>query len=639
MAEVVVGEVNDNKIEKNEEKISDEERAECQKVVSEELGRDDFVKHITSVGDTVRKSWKKQACVSYEINPNGSKILIDHVRKVMSSTYMFDDDFDISKWDVSKTMGNMAKEFFLEALFHFHIENHPNKTKTNIFNLHPVGFSWISYSTNEEFKKVYWDLFNKSCVYMRQDEQLDKEKPNYGRCQKYADDVLKVESSLYEFFINKSGSPNQKIMTLDQLSSKYSEFDWRYLLENEFDGAKIDGSTEILVADVAYLDMVHKYTKDMKDDQDTNRMLNNYILSCATYWLMFHTSPKYDQLYWDVIEKVWGEQPEQTQTEYCIDLMNHFLPEMSAYFLQGLLSYKSEDLRQVAKTLTRFRDTFTSHIMQSSWADEKTKDNIKKRFHDIEIHVGVPEKVIKSDAIKRAYAKLDIRQDQDLITILIRISELTSSLRGEIYNLGITNFNSKLLYKRNIVLKGSDLYVPLPVLQRPFYGKSRPGVINIGYLNALVGQKLASLLRFKDLFFDRRSTPKNLFTKQSMTNFKKKASCIGERYINEDLKFPFHDGPNLQLAFANFQKNRAKEDTLPGIYLNFDQLLYTLSVQSNCRKITYEKHLKLLFRWGLLLPDELSVNIALSTSRHFAKVFQCPAGSKMNPPWYNRCEL
>lgn len=36
---------------------------------------------------------------------------------------------------------------------------------------------------------------------MRQDEQLDFEKPNYVICKKYADDVLKIESILYEVSI------------------------------------------------------------------------------------------------------------------------------------------------------------------------------------------------------------------------------------------------------------------------------------------------------------------------------------------------------------------------------------------------------------------------------------------------------
>lgn len=108
-------------------------------------------------------------------------------------------------------------------------------------------------------------------------------------------------------------------------------------------------------------------------------MINNYILSCATYWLMLHISPKYDQLYWDIIQEVWGEQTRQTQTEYCVELTNHFLPEMTAHFLQNLLSYKSEDLKGVTKMLKHFRDTFTEHITQSSWVDEKTKENIKKR--------------------------------------------------------------------------------------------------------------------------------------------------------------------------------------------------------------------------------------------------------------------
>ena len=74
----------------------------------------------------------------------------------MRSTYVFDDNFDKSNWDISKTLANMAKEFFLEAFFHFHVEKHPNKTKTNIFNLHPVGFSWISYSTNEKVIVLFY---------------------------------------------------------------------------------------------------------------------------------------------------------------------------------------------------------------------------------------------------------------------------------------------------------------------------------------------------------------------------------------------------------------------------------------------------------------------------------------------------
>lgn len=90
------------------------------------------------------------------------------------------------------------------------------------------------------------------------------------------------------------------------------------------------------------------------------------------------------------------------------------------------------------------------------------------------------------------------------------------------------------------------------------------------------------------------------------------------------------------MAYQSWVNENGVEQALPGVNYTSNQLFWISSAQYMC-SVSTEEHLKEIILTDNHPPFEFRVNGAFSNSKDFAKDFNCPSGSQMNPE--NKCQI
>lgn len=89
-------------------------------------------------------------------------------------------------------------------------------------------------------------------------------------------------------------------------------------------------------------------------------------------------------------------------------------------------------------------------------------------------------------------------------------------------------------------------------------------------------------------------------------------------------------------AYKKWVRLHGEEPELPGLNLNHDQLFFLNYAQIWCGRMRPEDAITKI-RSSVHSPGIIRVIGPLSNSKDFAKAYNCPLGSPMNP--YNKCNV
>ncbi|ENN78463.1 hypothetical protein YQE_05101, partial [Dendroctonus ponderosae] len=90
------------------------------------------------------------------------------------------------------------------------------------------------------------------------------------------------------------------------------------------------------------------------------------------------------------------------------------------------------------------------------------------------------------------------------------------------------------------------------------------------------------------------------------------------------------------LAYQKWTKRNGVEPQLPGLNYTPNQMFWISASNSWCAKYRSET-LRLRILTGYHSPARFRIQGPFSNSDEFARVFSCPAGSRMNPE--NKCRV
>ncbi|TRY61835.1 hypothetical protein TCAL_13323 [Tigriopus californicus] len=134
--------------------------------------------------------------------------------------------------------------------------------------------------------------------------------------------------------------------------------------------------------------------------------------------------------------------------------------------------------------------------------------------------------------------------------------------------------------------------------------------------------------------------------------FDERASCFVEQYsqfrvesLNVSLKGKQIQGEviadngglaHAYNAYVNWVEENGEEESLPGLNLSGRQLFWTAAANVWCSK-TREQFQRQNIALGVHPPPKFRVNGPLQNSPEFAKDFNCPSGTPMNPS--KKCKM
>ncbi|KAH8313760.1 hypothetical protein KR067_011437 [Drosophila pandora] len=207
----------------------------------------------------------------------------------------------------------------------------------------------------------------------------------------------------------------------------------------------------------------------------------------------------------------------------------------------------------------------------------------------------------------------------------------------------------------------NSIYVMAGILHPPVYHPDWPNSLKFGTLGYLVGHELTHPFTTTGSQIDGQGKLRNWWTKKSDAAFKEREMCFIDHYnsyhipeINRNINGKktknenIADNGGLQRALDAYRshiknlKNRSKENSetlrneqMPGLDLSPEQLFFVGFAQLWCADYKQEHF------WKALTDDhtieKYRVLGAVSNNHDFSQVYNCPAGSPMNP--HHTCQI
>lgn len=168
--------------------------------------------------------------------------------------------------------------------------------------------------------------------------------------------------------------------------------------------------------------------------------------------------------------------------------------------------------------------------------------------------------------------------------------------------------------------------------------------LNYGSIGEIIGHEITHGFDGIGKQFDKDGQLRNWWDPSTAKQFEEKASCIVEQYnrfnitqiemnvngINTQDE-NIADNGGVALAYAAYKKYRPlMESTLPGLSYTTEQLFWISYGLENCEKMTNEA-MKLTVEIDTHSPGRFRLNGVVSNSKDFARDFNCPIDSPMNP--------
>jgi len=290
----------------------------------------------------------------------------------------------------------------------------------------------------------------------------------------------------------------------------------------------------------------------------------------------------------------------------------------------------------------------SNDIKSISWMDDVTRARALDKLHLVSKMIGGPSKPrTYSDVtiIKTAFFQNVFNLKTSSIVIKLATIGKSSQLIKDNWDMTPATVNAYYDPTRN------QMVFPAGILQQPFFNNSFPQEMNLGGIGMVMGHELTHGFDNQGRLYDGHGRLTNWWQPDTSKLFDKKVQCVIDQYSKfEPLPGVFVNGKltqgeniadmgGIKNSFATARAMLGEKGLMtPSIVpkLLKGQLFFVAFAQTWCT-VSSPEYIKLRVQTDPHSPPQFRVMGPLINLPEFSKTFQCPSGSKMNPP--NRCEV
>ncbi|CAI5442909.1 unnamed protein product [Caenorhabditis angaria] len=354
----------------------------------------------------------------------------------------------------------------------------------------------------------------------------------------------------------------------------------------------------------------------------------------------------------EIIKKRWKStilkylvEPESGK---CFEKLTRLFPgTLATIFVKNFVG--SKNLQRANELFKELQKVFIEMLEKNNWMDQKLKDVLIQEVLDVKSSIGIPDEHKNQENIDKMYARIGDYENQlylELVQNLLKMNSeetfLRVSRREEITYQGSTiGFNANYFRKNHRTTIGPFL------LNFPYIDRNLPEWNNFATLGYLLGHEIGHAFDAEDFYINPMRKDIAMSTKMKQI-FKDRIDCIIEKYD----EYQFSDG-----TFSNGTRTRT-EDSADMIGFNLAYRLFkklnNIEKLPSLEKYTVEQQYfhRLGYLWSSAELNEFAilfsqfdthsalkfrVNGMMSNSEEFAKAYNCPKNSPMNPE--KKCPL
>ncbi|KAF0742255.1 hypothetical protein AaE_008625 [Aphanomyces astaci] len=285
--------------------------------------------------------------------------------------------------------------------------------------------------------------------------------------------------------------------------------------------------------------------------------------------------------------------------------------------------------------------SFSTGIATADWLDNSTRANAQTKLSKYEHLLGGPEKPQLYPTLtldSKTYLKNRWKVSQVNIDTNLKLNGQPVDKRK--FDMPPQTVNAR--YKRI----ENQIVFPAGILRAPYFDLKYDAAQNFGGIGGVIGHEITHGFdhRFRNYDGDGNLNP--WWSSATNITFNTKAQCLSDQYakfvVNSDLTGAelgnisgqlalgeaIADNGGLKTSFRAYHEYLKK---FPSQYTEEtgDKLFYLSFAQVRCSKNS-DSYLRGSLGWKHP-PDRFRVTGALQNNAEFARVFNCPIGSKLNP--------
>jgi len=321
--------------------------------------------------------------------------------------------------------------------------------------------------------------------------------------------------------------------------------------------------------------------------------------------------------------------------------------------------YFSPDAKHaVEEMIVNIKNILIEQIARLGWMSEETKQRAVNKAKQMLTKMGYPEQLMNTTIMDDSVTSFVVKADDTIFQSWINWSQFyhqqaSRYLGHKTQRQDWHNVNAAVVNAFNDLAKNS-IEFPAGVFVTPLFDLEAPSYMNYGAIGAIIGHEITHGFDRSGMQFDAEGDMVNWWSRESAIQYEQKSKCYEKHYgqftaggakVNPLLSLGENvaDAGGLKLAKLAYERSlKAKrkserassilsEEPLPGFErFTRQQLFYVSFAQAWCDK-TSEFQLEQTLLSDPHLPGEPRVSGTISLQPDFAKAFQCPKGSKMNP--------
>ncbi|XP_043477498.1 uncharacterized protein LOC122508287 [Leptopilina heterotoma] len=484
--------------------------------------------------------------------------------------------------------------------------------------------------------------------------------------------VIKLEQTIEKEL--KKLKYDLNVITVKELQRKYddvstskSKINWISIISDYLASANVemDENEEIIMS---YSNLFSMIAKILEKTQP--RVIVNYVHWYFLKQFLPYTTQHMRMLEFNLYKEMTGVKEETPRHEECVKEVGMY--HVKAY--QFVKKYFTDNMREHAQEIFKgVQKAIVKHILRADWLDDEMRKSVLQKVNKMKTNIGYPS-IYNKDTVMEYYYRGMAIGNQFLENIF-------SSLKFE--------EKKKIRLIRNNTLKedpelwgdtlevnafynplANALTIPAGEFQTTFYSPTLPEVMSYGSIGFTVGHEVSHGFDVNGIEFDANGK-KIRYSYNARSGFKERANCFVDQYEEfyknkpnenkkdepiwikiwnyvtfqtewtEDAKLKqgenIADSLGLEMVYDALREieNEKNSPRLPGFEdLSNEQFFFLTyaNVWCSSSRSKYDE-----FIGDVHSEDQYRVNAAVQNSQEFAKAFNCPENSAMNPQ--RKCKI
>ncbi|CAD1468814.1 unnamed protein product, partial [Heterotrigona itama] len=430
-------------------------------------------------------------------------------------------------------------------------------------------------------------------------------------------------------------------LTLRELQYEIPQLKWREYLQ-EFINSPITEEEPIVAYAMPYFMEMGRIVQ-----RTDRRTLHNYILWRLVMSIMPHMIDEYQQKRVEFRKILLGILSERDRWSQCVEWTNKKLGmAVGALFIRDNFNHDSKET--ALEMIRTIREAFNELLVENHWMDNETRAVAKSKANSMNERIGYPEFLKDPEELSKEYVMLNITENHFLENVLAvlkydayhNLEKLRKPVDKDKWSTEPAVVNA--FYNPN----KNDIVFPAGILQPLFYSQHFPKSLNYGGIGVVIGHEITHGFDDKGRQFDKDGNMMQWWNNATVKAFRERAQCIVEQYSKYKLQEVdlyingrmtqgenIADNGGLKQSFRAYKKwvsIHGEEPLLPGVNLTHDQLFFLNYAQIWCGSMRPEDALTKI-RSSVHSPGPIRVLGPLSNSEDFARAYNCPPDSPMNP--------